>query len=407
MTVHMHTAESGFRKVWLVIAGLSLSVCVSNGFARFAYGLILPAMQADLGWNYAQAGWINTANAIGYLIGAGLTLMITQRVDQVRLFSCGMVGISVTLFASGLTESLGLLSLLRILTGIFGAFTFISGGGLTTRLFQSDPRRNAMAIAVYYGGGGVGMVLSGAVLPGLFAFEGPAAWPWSWIGLGLASGLFTWLSVAAARWLDDHARAGEASLPISGAAVASAPKLPLARMGFELTGYGLYATGYIVYLTFLVAWMQALGAGPVLISAVWAVCGIGIIVSPFVWRPVLARYAGGAPLALSTLVSASGTLIAAVWTSQAGLLVSAALFGIAIFIGPASTTAFARSNLPRALVGRGIALFTFVFAAGQVIGPVAAGAIGDAAGSIEDGLIAAAFVLALGALVAAFQRPLH
>ena len=38
----------------------------TNGLARFAYGLLLPAMRADLDWNYTQAGWINTANAIGY-----------------------------------------------------------------------------------------------------------------------------------------------------------------------------------------------------------------------------------------------------------------------------------------------------------------------------------------------------
>ena len=50
---------------WLVVAGLSLGPAVSNGLARFAYGLILPAMQADLSWNFTEAGWLNTANAAG------------------------------------------------------------------------------------------------------------------------------------------------------------------------------------------------------------------------------------------------------------------------------------------------------------------------------------------------------
>ena len=44
------------RHPWLVLIGLSFGVCVTNGFARFAYGLILPAMKAELHWTYAQAG---------------------------------------------------------------------------------------------------------------------------------------------------------------------------------------------------------------------------------------------------------------------------------------------------------------------------------------------------------------
>ena len=55
---------------WVVILALAMAPAVSNGFARFAYALILPAMRADLGWTYSMAGWINTANAIGYLLGA-------------------------------------------------------------------------------------------------------------------------------------------------------------------------------------------------------------------------------------------------------------------------------------------------------------------------------------------------
>ena len=50
---------------WLVLLGLALGVCVTNGFARFAYGLILPAMKSSQGWSYAEAGWLNTANALG------------------------------------------------------------------------------------------------------------------------------------------------------------------------------------------------------------------------------------------------------------------------------------------------------------------------------------------------------
>lgn len=68
-------------------------------------------------------------------------------------------------------------------------------------------------------------------------------------------------------------------------------------------------------------------------------------------------------------------------------------------------TAFARRSLRENQWGLSVALFTTVFAIGQSIGPVAAGAIADATGSISAGLTAAAAVLMVAALVAILQRP--
>jgi predicted MFS family arabinose efflux permease len=46
---------------------ISLGAAVGHGFARFGYALLLPPMQHSLGWTYAQAGVVNSANALGYL----------------------------------------------------------------------------------------------------------------------------------------------------------------------------------------------------------------------------------------------------------------------------------------------------------------------------------------------------
>jgi predicted MFS family arabinose efflux permease len=54
---------------WLALA-LSVGAAVSLGVTRFAYGLLLPGMRTDLGWTYTLAGAMNTANAVGYLLGA-------------------------------------------------------------------------------------------------------------------------------------------------------------------------------------------------------------------------------------------------------------------------------------------------------------------------------------------------
>jgi len=85
---------------WVLAFLLSFGPAVSNSFARFAYALVLPAMRDDLLLNYAEAGWLNTANAAGYLIGAVLTRVWVARAGNRTLFIAGMVLTSLAVFAT-------------------------------------------------------------------------------------------------------------------------------------------------------------------------------------------------------------------------------------------------------------------------------------------------------------------
>ena len=381
---------------WVIVLGLALGVCVSNGFARFAYGLILPAMREDLSWTYAQAGWINTANAFGYIIGAIAAFALIQKFSPSWMFSVGLVATSAFLLFSGLTQSFWMITLWRVLTGVAGAPVFISGGALVAAMFPDDPKKNALAIAVYFGGGGLGLILSGAVLPALFEYQGIGAWPLSWIALGAASLIACPIAIWSALNVELAPRQTQKPSP-----------LPVCGMLGALVGYGFFATGYIVYLTFIVAWMKELPADFVLVSLVWVTIGFGIIASPFAWRTVLAKYASGIPLALATSVVAIGSVLPVVWSGPAGLFISAGMFGLAVFIGPSSITSFSRKNLPQVSWAKSVSLFTIVFAIGQTIGPVGAGWIIDQSGQVQHSLLFGGGILAIGAFAALSQSPLH
>lgn len=388
---------SGPARPWLVLAGLTLGVCVTNGFARFAYGLILPAMRADLGWSYAQAGWLNTANALGYLGGAMATLALLRRVSASRLFAFGVWTTALALFATGLSEAFWAQTAGRVAAGLFGAMSFATGGALTAALFQDNPRRNALAIAIFFGvGGGMGIVLAGATLPVVLGLYGPGAWAWCWIVIGLLSFAMTPLSL----W------AGKQLRPPAGAAAPRAARVPVRPMLGEFAGYASFGLGYIVYLTFIAAWMTAQQASPLLIAAVWMTTGLGICASPFLWRGVLARFASGLPLAMILAGIAAGSALPLFWGGTLGLFASAALFGACVFMSPGAVTSFSRQNLPQESWGAAISVFTIVFAVAQIFGPIGAGLIGDATGDIGRALLAAAAVLLAGAGAAAMQRPL-
>ncbi len=234
---------------------LSFGPAVSNSFARFAYALVLPAMRSELGLNYSQAGWLNTANALGYLLGAVLTRLLLQQWGNRLLFSVGMFVTAIGILATGFTDDLQWLAFARIIAGLGGASVFICGGALSGNVFADRPELGTTTIAVYFAGGGIGLVIGGVLVPVLLERGGNSAWPLAWIWLGIISLLMAMATVwAAYRIIEPGAVVGNAKAAIGGARTSIAPFLP------ELFGYLMFGLGYIGYMTFVVAWMRESGA---------------------------------------------------------------------------------------------------------------------------------------------------
>tara|TARA_R110002012_G_scaffold2079_10_gene9866 strand:- start:213 stop:1043 length:831 start_codon:yes stop_codon:yes gene_type:complete len=274
--------------------------------------------------------------------------------------------------------------------------SFSTASVLTARLFPGDAKRNALAIAILFGtGGGLGIMLAGASLPLMLAAWGPSSWRFGWYIIGGLSVVAMPLSLWSARALHVPAPRNTA-----------AGGLALRRIWRELAGYAGFAMGYIVYLTFLGAWMADQDASAPLIAGVWIILGVALILSPFVWRGVLARHRSGRPLAMILTGIAIGSALPVVLPAGGAVVISAIVFGLCVFMAPGAITSFIRQNLPPESWAATMSLFTVVFAVAQTIGPFAAGAIGDATGNIGSGLLVAAAILLTGAALVAFQKPL-
>ena len=323
------------------------------------------------------------------------SVVLVGRFAQERLYAWGIVLTALTLIASGLTRDFWWMSVWRFGTGAFAAPVFIAVGVLASNLYGADQKKNAMAIALAFGGGGLGMVLSALVFPHFFVAQGATAWPTAWLALGGVSVLMLPTGLRAAKQLQSPVRQ-----------VDDAPPLRLGPMGYSMVAYFAFAVGYIVYLTFLSAFLKTLGASAWTVSLIWSIVGVGTIASSFVWRGMIGRYRSGLPMAVTLSCVAIGCVLPAVFPTMLGLLVSSVLFGLSVFIPPTSVTSFIRQNNPPDTWGRLMGIYTVIFAVGQCIGPIAAGAIGDMFGNIGYGLLAAGAILMIGAVFAGFQRAL-
>lgn len=389
------TSERRLRRPLLTAACLALGPVVALGLARFAYSLLLPTMRSDLHWSFAQAGAMNTANAVGYLVGAVAAGPLVSRAGSRRPFLAGLGLTALALLASAASANFVVLLALRLVAGATGAVVFIAGAGLVARLVADmAPGRSAVLLGAYFAGGGLGIVVSAVVVPPVVSVGAGGSWRWGWVVLGAAS--FVALAGAAPA-------AVKAPEPTVGPGQ-GVLGWPVRRLAPTLVAYGLFGAGYTAYVTFIVAFLKTQGLGSGTVSAFWAVLGASAVVAAFAWGPLLGRLRGGRGPAAVLTVATVGALLPLAFRGAPGDFGSAVLFGGAFLAVVTAVIDLARRSLSPEQVAPAIAVLTVAFGIGQSLGPVLAGVLSDGPSGVRAGLDLSVVLLVAAIVVALIQR---
>jgi predicted MFS family arabinose efflux permease len=374
-----------------LILVLSLTPTIGLGIGRFAYSLVLPDMRDSLGWSYSAAGFMNTINAAGYLAGALIASALVKRFGLSAAVGWGTAAAVVSLALCALSGNFVILSFARLLAGVGAAVGFVASGALAATIAQSRPERANFLLSLFYAGPGSGIVLSGLIAPFTLQAFGPGSWWMVWWAMTLLAAVMI-LPLLLTRFGANAEIADPTPIQF-----AIRPVL------IYLAGYFLFGAGYIAYMTFMIAYVRDAGGGAPAQSAFWCLIGASAFATPWVWRRVLALDRGGRSTAIILAVNAVGAALPLFGHSVVLLAISALVFGVSFFAVVGSTTAFVRFNYPHAAWPTAIAALTISFGIGQTLGPVVTGAITDALGNLSYALNAGAAMLAVGAILAAFQ----
>lgn len=375
---------------------LSLGAAISLGIARFSYALLLPPMRADLDWSYTLAGGMNTANALGYFLGALATPALLRRLGTSSTLVVGSLLTAVFMLLCGVVVDADMLLLQRLLAGATSAWVFIAGGVLAARLGAMHPSSAGLLIGLYYGGTGIGIIASSLLVPSAINAAGDAAhpWQWAWLALGALCVAMAVVMGPAARGIGDGIAGG-----------GKGAGFRIRDFAYGLAGYFMFGVGYIGYMTFVIALLRDQGMSAATATAFYALLGAGVIASSRIWARMLDRFRGGESLAILNVLLAGATLLPVLSQAPLAVFASGLLFGSVFLSVVASTTALVRHNLPQHAWSAGISGFTTAFALGQIVGPTMVGWISDGSG-LERGLVFSAAALLLSALLAIRQKPL-
>lgn len=377
--------------VYVAVAGV-LALAVGMGIGRFAFTPLLPMMQRDGNLSLELAGWLASANYLGYLLGALAAIWV--RLPAAGMVRAALVATTVLTAAMGVTGDPLIWMLLRGAAGIASAWVLIFASGIVLGDLGARGRRGLGATV--FSGVGLGTALTGCLCVAFLAMGWSAAH--SWIALGVTAAILSALC-----W---HGFPGiESATPRIVAGEGTAVPRAGSVLGFWplILCYGCFGFGYIVPATFLPAMARDAVGDPAVFGWAWPLFGLAAFLSTLAAGRLTGRASNRRIWGVSQILLAGGVALPVLWPGIAAIATSALVVGGAFMV----VTATAMQEAQRLGVAGGtrlMAAMTAAFASGQMLGPAVVSLLASGRAGLDHTLLAAAVLLAASA-VAVLWRP--
>ncbi|AIT24744.1 major Facilitator Superfamily protein [Bordetella holmesii 30539] len=273
----------------LVFAGFCASL-ISIGPARFVYTPLLPALIEAHWFSAADAVYLGAANLAGYLVGALSGRALARRWPDVNVLRLMLVLVAASFVGCAFPLSLSWFFIWRLLSGIAGGVVMVL---IASTLLPHVPvARRGLASGVIFVGAGLGVVVSGTLVPWLMHWDLRV----TWLGLAVFTAVLTLASWRA--WPPAVPRSG----PAGSTCLARPAAARTATVALLYVQYALMAAAFVPVMVFLVDFIargQRLGASEG--AYFWVLYGVGAMLGPALYRLLIDRF--GATLTLRMMLS--------------------------------------------------------------------------------------------------------
>lgn len=385
-----------------------LVVLGAVGFARFAFGMILPFMAEDLGLDYRRQGILGASYFLGYLASVALMPWLASKLGARRLCVGGLALVAASLLALSLGRDFWFLSASYFVTGLGSAAAFI--GAMTLPAFWFHSSHRARGAGVVTAGAGIGILVSGILVPLVPTGVSLASWQSVWLIFAALALLFGLLAAILLR-----NRPAELGLTPFGRADDAGARPVVADRGLSRSWpillhlgmiYSLFAATALTYATFIVTTMvDSLSVATATAGTLWAGVGGLSIFSGALFGSISDRLGHRVGMLSALLMQAVAYGLVAADTGLTGLYISIVLFGLSAWSLPSIVAAAAGDYLGPEKAAAGFAILTLMFAVGQVVGPAGAGFLAGWTGDFGLSYGVAVSLNLLAALLCLFLRP--
>ncbi|MCC5976893.1 MAG: YbfB/YjiJ family MFS transporter [Salinarimonas sp.] len=287
-----------------------LAVLVGVGLGRFAYTPLLPALVAQDWLSESQAAYAGAANLAGYLAGALTAQALAARPERIAILNGALAAAAISLLACALPLGFLWMAPWRFVAGMAGAFIMVLGPA--TILAATPAEARARVSGMIFVGVGLGIIVSGTLLPALAA----SGLVLAWVTLGLVG-----FALTAATWR----LWPRAILP---ATISSAPLPGRLTVLLIIIAYASDGIGFVPHTLFLSDFVaRGLDQGEFAGGIYWAVFGAGAVVGAPACGLIASRFGLMPSFIGALMVKAAAVALPLVATQAPALALSAFLVG--------------------------------------------------------------------------------
>jgi MFS family permease len=229
---------------WFTFSAMSLIFFVVSAGAFSSLGVVLPAMVAEMGWSWTQAGFGYTLLGLACGLASLAPAVLIRRIGVRGTMVVGTLAMAAGFGCMALTHSVWLYFAGTVLIGLaFALVSTVPGTHVLTDLFEN----RSTALGAYFTIGALGQVAGPLMYVGVH--ELTHGWRPYWIGfviMALAAGAFAVLTTPARR---DESRHRTAAPEIEGpGALAEGLKDWTVRRALATPQFYLIVGGYTTFL---------------------------------------------------------------------------------------------------------------------------------------------------------------
>jgi len=365
-----------------VIVGVGVLVKMTGlGFGRFAYPMLLPNMRGSLGFNYAEMGLLSGAIMMGYLLFSLIGGMLATRFGPKRVVIASLLCGALSMFFISRFSAFSPLLFFSFAMGAGAAGSHISITTMPMAWFEE--MRLGRALGIVTGGTGLGIIVTGLLLPYLLFSMGKEAWRQCWLLLGLIT-----FSVAVIGWVLLREKPGQITLIPSSLNGNKPPLLSAERQnGLNIKAifiiYFLFGFAYNIYATYFVAHMvEEIRLTEKAAGDIWAIFGWMCTGSGLIWGYISDRLGRREALLWNNGIISFSVLLPLLLHQPFYLGLSAFLFGTT-FLGTVTIIAAAIGDQVAEKRASVYGLVTLIHGIGQFLGTTSGGYLKDLTGSFQ------------------------
>ncbi|MDI6725972.1 MAG: YbfB/YjiJ family MFS transporter [Smithellaceae bacterium] len=381
---------------WAVVAIGVLVKMSGLGFGRFAYAMLLPSMRESLGFNYIQMGLLSAGIMLGYLIFSYVGGAFTRRHGPKKVVIVSLFSSVASMALLGRSSEFPLLLLLTFIMGAGAAGAHISTTTLPMAWFGK--RTIGRALGAVTGGTGLGIVITGLMIPPLLISFGDDGWRASWTLMSSITLVVLIICLIFIHERPDH------SLPLPDGPAEQVTLVPAVAGQRELSlrilflVYFVFGFAYNIYATYFVAFVvEDLHLAKGTAGVIWAIFGWMCMLSGLIWGFIADRFGSRSAIIWNNSIISLSVLLPLFFNGPSILGLSTFLFGGA-FLGMVTIVATVIGDQAEEKRAYLFGLITLIHGIGQLLGTTIGGYLKDYTGSFQLTFTASllGFLLCLG-----------